>query len=814
MIVSMFGALFSVAAVAADRFDEREKTFVAGLRHRQLFDIAERYCTLSLARNDISVTDQAALTVELMQNRASQALIAPANQRPSAWQSVWQTQRDFNDAFARHPKSILVTIQTALSRLSYAASIQQEISAEMIRPADVELSKEMMIDQLRTARRTFEKVEREIDRLLPEQRSRSVSQDELSAQQLSTMRSNVRYQLAKCHLQTAYGYEASDSVNRTSIINDVLQRLSEVQNSAGPQQRIWWLAKVTQVECLRLIGRSADAQKILNRLPNEDRPLDLNSAILEQRLLLAVARSDVQWAVKHLRQSETQRLSGQTPQMDIAQMRAAVMVAGEATSDADRQRWLGRAALIVQGIESDHGPYWSRRAGLALIEATGSSSGLDVTRPSAGQREILIQTAARAARNGNDTDALKAWQRAIELTPVGGERQNLQINAAKIFERLKRYPEAAEILLTGALEVPQSEIAAAMHLRGCWNIAQTGSGDELIAELKAHLKQWPESSTVDQASIWLAAEFSRRHEFDSSVTTLTISQREASVNKIRQLRSTFYSIQKHSGGQPDSAGELSKRIVDYFRQQSANTADAELSEKMVATAAEIALLSGCISPTQTDALIQQHAARFTIDPRSPLRLYSSVLNVLIGDDPSAAMLTLENLTPSENDCRKLASIVKANIVRNPASAFTLNQFLLSVAEQALRRPLSVQQMTAWKFEQAKLLRATRQYKRSLALLTPLAQQFRNDAAIQMEYARALTQSGDRLEEALKAWRRLTQQLKPKTENWYEAKLNVGRSLAKSGQGEEAKKMLRYLEAVHGFNGSEWTEAIQRLLRQL
>ena len=48
-IICLFVALLIFVSPAhADRFDVREKKFVAGLRARQLFDIAESYCIQSL----------------------------------------------------------------------------------------------------------------------------------------------------------------------------------------------------------------------------------------------------------------------------------------------------------------------------------------------------------------------------------------------------------------------------------------------------------------------------------------------------------------------------------------------------------------------------------------------------------------------------------------------------------------------------------------------------------------------------------------------------------------------------------------------
>jgi len=818
LIYLLLVLLVTVSTARADRFDDREKQFIAGLRARQLYDIAEFYCIESLQHDGITTTDQAALTVELMQSRASKAMIAAADQKAAAWQSVWQTQLDFESTFRGHPKKILITIQTALSRLSYAASIQQELSAEMISPDRVEASRETMIDQLRQSRRAFEQVEREIDRMLPERRAKSSTRDRLSVDQLSIMRSNVRYQMAKCNLQTAYGYDTGDTVNRTSIITDVLQRLSEVQNSVSPQQRIWWLAKITQVECLRLMGRAAEGWKVLNGLPDEDRPADLTSAILEQRLLLTVVRADVAWAEKHLKQSMNQRLWNQSPQMDMAQMQAAVMLSNNEKLDANRQRWLDRAAEIVRTIETKHGAYWSRRAGLSLIEMTGSSSHLEVRRPSAGQREILIQTAQRATRNGNGEDALRAWSRVIELTPPGENRQRLQINASKILEGLKRNREAAQMLLSGATEEPASKIAAAMHLRGCWNMAQTQESADLVASLGQHLQHWPEKPTAQQAAIWLAAEFNRQNDFDRVIATLTQVQHPISTDIISQLRTTFYLIQKQFSNDPDRVKQLAQQIVDHLQLHTSSVTDANTAEVLTTTSAEIALLSGCLNSADVGKKLERHEAQFPVGEQSNLRLYSSVLTLLLNQDLPAAISILKTAKPSEPDCRKLVSIVKAQTKfsdsRDTNQSTINDEYLLAVVEQAQSRPLSFQQTTAWKFEQAKLLRATKKHERSLALLTQLAQQFRNDAAIQLEYARVLTESGKRDADALNTWRVLTQKLEPKTEEWYEAKFNIGKALANKGAPDEAKKLLRYVEAVHGWDGSKWVEPVKALLRKL
>jgi hypothetical protein len=343
--------LLALPVVTADRFDVSEKTYLDGLRNRQLYDIAEFYCIESLQRDDLSVTDQAALTVELVQSRAAQATIATTQTRSEAWRLVWDTQTEFESKFPKHPKSILVTLQVALSRLSYATVIQQELNAEMISPSEIKTSRDTMLAELRNARRTFEQIENDIQRSLPQQRVKTTTNDEFSADELIAIQKNVRFQLARCQLQTAYGYDATDTLNRTSIISDVLQRITEVQNSVSPQQRLWWLSKIVQVECLRLVGRNLDAAQSLNNLPLDDRPLDLAGDLLEQRLLLILERRDVMGAEKYLQQSRAKRLSYQSPQMDIAQLRAAVMLSQNTDSDAAKKKWLNRASEMIADIE-------------------------------------------------------------------------------------------------------------------------------------------------------------------------------------------------------------------------------------------------------------------------------------------------------------------------------------------------------------------------------------------------------------------------------------------------------------------------------
>ena len=186
---------------------------------RRLFDVAEAHCLELLDQKEIQVADQTALTVQLIQTRTSMALVADAASAENAWQAVWQTGEDFDKQFARHPGKMQVSIQTGLAYLQRAQRMGSAIEAQMVSRAEIPTATEAMLKQCRDAKRIFTTVEREIERLLPERRSRTIAAGELGPQQLLSLKSSVRYQIALCQLQVAAAYQDSDSVAWGSALN-------------------------------------------------------------------------------------------------------------------------------------------------------------------------------------------------------------------------------------------------------------------------------------------------------------------------------------------------------------------------------------------------------------------------------------------------------------------------------------------------------------------------------------------------------------------------------------------------------------------
>ena len=69
--------------------------------------------------------------------------------------------------------------------------------------------------------------------------------------------------------------------------------------------------------------------------------------------------------------------------------------------------------------------------------------------------------------------------------------------------------------------------------------------------------------------------------------------------------------------------------------------------------------------------------------------------------------------------------------------------------------------------------------------------------------------------ALRQWRRIAAMARPRTELWFEAKLQVAQLLVSGGQPGEARKLLEFIRAVPpGWNNSPLAGQFEQLLNGL
>lgn len=102
------------------------------------------------------------------------------------------------------------------------------------------------------------------------------------------------------------------------------------------------------------------------------------------------------------------------------------------------------------------------------------------------------------------------------------------------------------------------------------------------------------------------------------------------------------------------------------------------------------------------------------------------------------------------------------------------------------------------------------------MLAALVEERPRDVVLLLAQARVSTrigldQGGERLNAPLGLWRGLARQLKPETDQWFEAKYNVARLLVASGEDKKARQLLGYLAALpSGWSKSSFAGQLTKL----
>ena len=100
---------------------------------------------------------------------------------------------------------------------------------------------------------------------------------------------------------------------------------------------------------------------------------------------------------------------------------------------------------------------------------------------------------------------------------------------------------------------------------------------------------------------------------------------------------------------------------------------------------------------------------------------------------------------------------------------------------------------------------------AVALFTTLAKEFPNAADVQIGFAEALS-AANADQDALDQWRKVAQNVKQYSPQWYRAKYEVASLLVKTGQRDKAAEMIRLLKLLRpDLGGAEWSEKFEKLL---
>ncbi|MEM7455354.1 MAG: hypothetical protein AAF456_13470 [Planctomycetota bacterium] len=815
----VFQAVSPAQSILPSGSSSEDSVMAQGLRERRLFDIAEHFCRSRLDDSELNADDRTVLALELLRTQTSRAAVAPIEESAARWEAAVETAREFIDENRNQPRVLLVEVQKALIHLTHGKLIQQQIAADII-PAS---ERDRALEQLQICNSELDGIARKIKQLIPERRSRQPGEYELTLDQLQVLESNVQFQSAMCTLNRARLYPLDDQLNRINALGLAQEGMETVRRRTSSEQPVWWQNELGMSESHRLLGNLPAALEVVGALPMDEATDATQQAVLREQILIAIAAGD-QRAATQLVQAFA---ATNSPGAELSLAAVQLMMRLSRLDASNSRTWQSQAAGLVSRVETSHGAYWGRLAELELIGATGPVVG-ENTQPemtTGTDLDIVLRVGDQAYRKGNLEDALRAYRQAVTTAEAAGNSQvvfTTSINIARILEQRQEYAAAAQAMIQIAARYPDQQNASAVHLRGCWNQAQEVARakseslpdievmqNDFVTMLNQNISTWPDVQTVDQARTWLAGHFQEMNQWDDAVQTwMSVSPASRwSVEAVRQAGSCM--VRKleelRSSGQP-TAGVCDRfcmQLLDMLGDIGSAESDSWTSLHTSIAVALVQLQTG-FGAGNIDELeiISRADLNCTSDEKAEVKTW---LVVAVADtrpegtaDVDEVIATFATSLPALERCDEGL----ARLLQRRPDCLNAQEARLALSTAALSMELNDQQTTFWRTRQSSSLVATGRHAEAVELIEGLIAQQPNSAALQMQLARCLTmiEGDEATTRALTQWRRIVRKLRPNSDNWFEAKLNVARLLDRSGEPADALKVLEYLKAT----GADWS----------
>ncbi len=727
--------LVGLASLAAAEEGASDRRFLAGLRERGLYRLAETYCVERLKRPDLAESRRADLVIELSRSVAEQAASLPGKQRGPLWQRAGRVIEDFARQYPQSSRLPLVRLQGALGLLTRGELTRQE--AQLTADAGPLLDEAR--SQLRAAIGQLGQLADEVERQLRERNlSGRTHPAQLSADQLASLKKNIQYQLARARRNQAQCY-AADSADRANSLTRAIRLLGPLAK-LDPADPLALSSRIDLIKSHRLLADYDAARRMLDVLLEQQPPLSVELRARAEQIRLALATGRLPEAISLL--SQRRQIDGTTSaELDYAWLEAYLAVwraADDAGERAKAAQWQAKATEMVERIEQMHGPYWTRRAGLLLCRYVRAS-------PDGGNLAMLVRAAEGSFRSGRPDDALAAYDRAAALAAKEGDAGRafeLDYIGATIEHQRNRHRQASARYRQLSMTTPNHPKAAEAHRLAIYHAAQVAKGqpqgslDQYVAMLQEHLQTWPNAPGSDSVRRRLGQLCEHRRDWPGAIGAYrAVSSNDANYLQVVRAATRCYRAwleQCRAAGHPteqiagDAAGWLESLIV---------TPDGRLPEHW-----------------------------------SPLHRFAAL---------AAARLRLDYTSAG---CGRADAVLSA---------------ALSGAGDAPAQWKSAAERTFQRIHAKALVEAGRD-EEALAAYRALSAAYPRDGVIQEAYAQLLLGRDDRqsLETALAKWRELEKKSRSGSPRWFRAKYSIVWLHYRLGNKQQAAKIITLLQLLH------------------
>ncbi|HEY5315277.1 MAG TPA: hypothetical protein VIK18_22285, partial [Pirellulales bacterium] len=487
--------------------------FLAGLRQRRLYGLAESFCRQQLRRSGLSDQRRAELAIELAQTCADHALQAAGPEREQLWQQALAAARDFIRQEPTSPRLVLVQVQLAVVQTRQARALldEHELGAA--------IASEPIRELLRAAIGRLQSAGREVSEQLRRKRQGEVhGPGMLTAAELVSLERHVQFTLAQSLLAQARSYPAGspDRVSAVTQADEILAPLA----SRDEADALVWGSRLARIVASRLSGDATSARSREQALAAAEPPPNILYRAWAELVAVELDAGHVDEALKIVAAHASD--PPRSPEWHYAVLSADVAAWRKATQDENAsaaQSWQAKAAKEAELIEQDYGLPWSRQADMLVAGAAARS-------PGTGEAAVLIKAAETFFRAGRTGEALAAYDRARQRAEHDGQPQaafDAGFTAAAIEHEQKHYAEASRRFRALSLEFPKQDRAAEAHLLAAYDTAQLADAnhpksiDEYAALLDEQVKLWPTAPSTDTARLWLGKMLESRRQWEQAI---------------------------------------------------------------------------------------------------------------------------------------------------------------------------------------------------------------------------------------------------------------------------------------------------------
>jgi len=490
--------------------------FLAGLRSRGLYELAEYYCRRLLEQKNLPVVRQAEMSMELSITLAEKALSSAPADRDRLWQQAQEPLDHFLRTWGQSAWAVQVRLQEALNLLARGELARQETELVGGGPESLEEARQYLRQAIRRLQELLEQAE-QMRRQAGggvRQPVRPSEEPAPSPAQWEAMAETIRYELARAYRNLGQTSPAG-SADRSDALQQALKLLDWTSRLEADHPLVW-KARLDQIICYRLLGQPKEVKTWLAHLAGMNPPPEIQARVQAESIRLFL--DEGQLAEAAALAEAAQRQTPPNPELDLAVLETYVAhwAAAHKAQDAQQaEQYYQRASEQVRLLGQQYGPYWMRRGEVLLAARIGRM-------PDRGNVATLVRAAEGFFRSGKFREAVEAYDRAQKAALAAGDQQGafqagflaatIEHQQAHHAEALARYrelarrwpdhpeaPKAHELAIHHAAELAKQSASAAPDQTATNQAGPHQAALDQYAELLAeHQRRWPEHPSTNR----------------------------------------------------------------------------------------------------------------------------------------------------------------------------------------------------------------------------------------------------------------------------------------------------------------------------